>query len=375
MYLKCVFKRSNSLSMLLVVVLMVAVCAAAPGAPSQKFHTVAPGVEVFPAPGELLDNGQAIVVRLTTDPALQGRAPLRVFMDNREITSEVKHQGVMLTIPVPETLAGGLHSVRLEIPSLLKDAQPVTWSFQVSAPAEGDLHDAAVVVHDNAPHVLYESDTLEVTAEGPSGGKATARIDGSIVFPLTEGAPGHYSGSYEVHRTDYLIGAPVRVRIALPNGQVVGNHSGHIVKMFGQMFTIRVTSPENGSVVGFAFTMKGHTRPFAHVSISPTMGNQEGFGYSSSGQAPIPGRVHRGWGGYDVTADEHGYFELKFGFPVHLVDLAYTFTLTAIDRHGQQAIPTSFYVKMSANPSKFKAKSADSPGTRPKAGNSGSSNY
>jgi len=217
-----------------------------------------------------------------------------------------------------------------------------------------------VTVTDSATkHTLYEGDSLEVTADGPAGGRATANIEHRIVFPLTEVSAGHYVGVYDVQRVDYLLGAPVRVRITMPNGNVFGNHSSNIVKVFGQMFTVRVISPENGSKVAYNFTIKGRTRPKSRVSISPTFGagTAYGGGYNNTGQPPMPGQIHRNLGGVDVYADEHGYFEWRFGFPVHIVNVGYTFMLTATDPKGEQAIPGSLYVTMTSKPDNSKVNS------------------
>jgi len=54
--------------------------------------------------------------------------------------------------------------------------------------------------------------------------------------------------------------------------------------------------------------------------------------------------VARNLGAIEVVADERGAFEQKFGFPLHLFEVSYAFTVTAIDENGEQAIPSAFTV-------------------------------
>lgn len=328
--------------------LMVALAlSAAFGGP--RYVIVSPGVEVTPPPGELLESGQSLVVRLSGDAALPTGKPVQVFFDSHDVSEQAVRSGSQLTISVPANVVGGLHRVRLVIPTVVGAPREAVWSFQTPAPTEGDLHDTRVTVTDSAKKTLYEGDTLTVTAQGPAGGKATAYVADKFRFPLSETTPGTYSGAYDIQRTDYVLGTPIRVRVTMPNGEVVGNSSENLVKVLGQMFTVRVDSPINGSIVPYDFVIKGHTRPHARVSISPSVGapvSPAAQSASSVYRQHTIQTVRTGMGGWDVEADEHGYFEQKFGFPLHMFNISYQFILTAVDRKGDQAIPSNLFVKL-----------------------------
>lgn len=311
---------------------------------SPEFTSVAPGVEVAPAPGEVLESGQSIDVRLSAATALPAGTPIRVYLDNEDITSLVRRSGLELAIPVPPTLAAGSHRIRLEIPTLMGAPREASWIFQSPAPVSAELRDQSVNVKADANRTLYESDVLEVTTNAPPGGKASATVGERLQFPLRERTAGLYTGTYDIRRTDYVTGAPVRVRVTLPDGRVVGNRSVNSVKVFGQIFTVRIISPTNGSKVDHDFVIKGRTRPRARVSISPNVGVTVDESFNPP-RGRLPAR--RGMGGWDVVADEHGYFEQKFGFPLHFVSISYSFMFTATDEVGQQAIPSTLYVTLS----------------------------
>lgn len=343
---------TRSLRSILLITLLAAM-ATIGGQAVPHYTTVAPGVEVWPAPGEMIESEQPITVHLSGDVALPGEKPIRIYLDNVNVTQLCSRNGADITISVPTTLSGGLHHMTLVLPSLLTQGRRAVWSFQTPAPVEAELHDAVVNVTNNVTkRTLYEGDALEVTATGPAGGKATASVGKRFSFPLHEQFPGTYVGRYLIRRTDYVVAAPVRVRITMPNGHVFGNRSANDIKVFGQIFTVRVISPVNDEKVPFNFVIVGHTRPNARVSISPTIGIPSGT--AQPGQNGQPPNVTKGMGGWDVTADENGNFRQAFGFPIHAFNVSYSFFLTATDKDGEQAIPSTLHVIMTSKPNATK---------------------
>lgn len=319
-------------------------------APAARFTPVIPGVEVSPPPGEMLESGQAIQVRLSGDLALPGTAAAQAFIDTRQATLE--QNGPDISITVPDSLPGGLHQIRLVIPAVVGSAREVKWSLQAPAPVEAELRDASVAVTVNAKRTLYEGDLFEVKATGPAGGRATA-TQGNFSMALTETAPGQYSASRIIERADYSSAATTRVRVTLPNGQVVGNGSEKDVKVFGRMFSIRIESPVSGSKVPYNFVIRGRTRPHARVSIAPRVGVADSPAMMSVNQNIRPSSttgqtLSQGMGGYDLQADAEGRFEQKFGFPIHIFDISYSFLITARD-NGEQAVPCTLYVTLTNN--------------------------
>lgn len=311
------------------------------------FARVAPGVEVCPPPGELIESGQPIVVRLSAELALPAAAPAQAWID--AAPASMIRSGSQISLSLPAGLAGGLHQARLVIPALVGKPREVSWSIQVPAPVEGELRDASVTVTTPNRRTLYEGDPLSVTVSGPAGGKATAAA-GNFSFALTETSPGQYSGSRDIARSDITRAEPVRVRITLPDGRVVGNRSDTDVKVLGRLFTIRIESPATGAKVPFSFVIRGRTRPNSTISISPSIGVSASPAQQSASANLRPSTIQRvqttSMGGWDVMADANGRFEQKFGFPLRVVDISYTFYITARDPQGEQAIPRTLFVTL-----------------------------
>ena len=328
---------------------------------------VAPGISASPPAGEMIEPGRPIVVKLSGDLALPATTPPRAFIDTVEVPVTRREGG--FEISVPKTLGGGLHQVRVVVAAVVGKTREAQWSIQTAAPAELDRSDASVTVSTNARKTLYEGDAFEVHATGPAGGKATA-TQGNFSFDLTETSPGQYSGTHDVQRADHSAASPTRVRIALPNGQSVGNRSATDAKVLGQFFIVRIDSPANGTKVPFTFVIKGRTRPNARISITPQIGARQSppmqSPYSASQGSTIQQVQTRGMGGWDIKADSRGHFQQDFGFPVRLINLPYTFVFTATDADGNQAIPRTLYVIMSTKPGTDAAPSASpTPAPRP----------
>ncbi len=329
---------------------------------SSPFTPVAPGVAVAPAPGDLVESGGSIQVHLTGEAAILNGRPVTVWIDNRDVTEQVRRHKEVLSIAVPDRLPGGLHRITIKMTTLTGEPRVVNWTFQSPAPVEGPLHDRDVSVTDNAGNTLYEGDVFTVVAHAPRGGKALALVGDRFSFPLHETRPGEYVAHHTVKRSDYAMGVPVSVRITWPDGHVEGNTSNHIARIFGQMFTIRILSPASGSVQGYDIVIKGHTRPFSTVTITPSFGatNHYGYGNENASQPPRIGTVTRTLGSIETTSDAHGYFSQKFSFPLRFLNVSYSFVITAFDRSGEHAIPATLFVNMTGN--RKKAKAAPSPG-------------
>lgn len=362
---RTLFIRTKALAILALAFVLLHLAGVAVAAPASRFASVAPGVEVSPPPGEMIESGQSIQVRLSGDLALPGSSAVQGWFDPQAAT--VVRDGPAVILTAPPAMAGGLHNVRLLIPAMVGKPREVTWSIQMPAPVMADPRDAGVTVAVNAKRTLYEGDALVVTVTGPPRGRATA-TQGNFSFPLNETAPGQYSGRHRIMRSDLSQAAPTRVLITLPDGRVVGNRSESDVKVFGRMFSVRIESPASGSRVPYNFVIRGRTRPHARVSISPRIGVADSPAMQSGTQNLRPSSttgqtLSHGMGGYDVQADAEGYFEQKFGFPIQLFDISYSFLITARDNE-ELAVPCTLYVTLThnLNPTPATSPSPQSPG-------------
>lgn len=79
----------------------------------------------------------------------------------------------------------------------------------------------------NADNGIAAGSQLRLALDGSPGGQVVARLPGvNVVVPLREVAPGQYSGSYIVRRTDRIDPAAViRVSLTVASQTVVGNYT------------------------------------------------------------------------------------------------------------------------------------------------------
>jgi hypothetical protein len=312
------------------------------------FVAVAPGVEAIPGPlGTVAEGQNALQVRLSGDAMLSSSRPLRVWLDGAEITQTVLRKESVLSCPLPASLAPGMHRISLALPGLSGSPREITWQFRKGGPVTAAAGSSDVMVTHASEKILYEGDLLDVTVRGPGGAtRATASTGERISFPLTEVEPGVYKGTYEIQRGDYIMSKRVRADLSWQNGKTLTGYADKPVKLFGQFFTVRILEPKPDEEVPFNFVIKGRTRPNSRINLSPHLGapspNQSVLGTAP----PSPGDITSGLGSIEVFSDERGFFEQKFGFPIQLFDMRYSFSVTVVGPDGEQGIPSSFTVKL-----------------------------
>lgn len=317
---------------------------AAPDFASDRFAVVAPGVEAIPGPDAVLptDAGE-IRIRLSGDAALA--TPLRIWLDGYEVTPAIEREGSAVRLPLPRGYAPGRHGVRVDLPKLTGGTRSVTWNFVApSAPVEAVQTDRLQLSTNLGKRTLYDGDLVEVTLRGPAQGRAAVSIGDRIRFPLTEMSGGLYSGVREIRTTDYLPSGHLTATLALPGGRVLSVTAPQIVRVFGQFFTIHILSPREGEVVGWNVAIKGHTRPGTRITLTPQLGGPDQSQTVLGGSPGQVGATPRNLGSIEVVADARGHFELKFGFPIHMFAVRYSFMATGFAPNGEQAIPATFSV-------------------------------
>lgn len=324
------------------------------------FSYVGAGVEAFPGNGQTVaPQASTIFIRLAGESALQTGAQIVVSLDDRDISATCRRQDSVITFPLPPDLAPGPHRVSLALPSLMSGTREIHWQFTVAPPSSETGTGAALVVTHSAKRTLYEGDLIEVRVEAPPGGRGTATI-GPIRLDLGEVEPGVYTANREVVHDDYCVGSPIQAELSYADGRVLRASSSAPLKIFGQVFTVRIITPQSGQRVPWDFLIKGRTRPNSLITITPMIGGGS-TPTTDLTAPPAPGSITRNIGTIQTSSDARGYFTQKFGFPIRVMDIAYGFKVTAIDPQGAQAIPATFRVVLGAR----KAPPSGSPSPAP----------
>jgi len=328
----------------LLAVLMITLCVAAARA-EDTFVAVTPGIESIPGPGQTLRSDQtAIHIRLSGS-AMTASTP-RVWLDGKDVTALVIREENRLSLPLPDVMAPGEHMVRVMVPTLT-GARDASWTVNVAGTPPPPPAGARLQLVTNAgAQTLYEGDELKVTVLGPPGGRGVADVAGHFKMPLVEGPPGTYSARHEITHSDYVLGGKLVASVGFSNGTVLTASVPTPIKIFGQMFTVRIQEPVNGTTVPWNFKIRGRTRPGALVTLSPSLGGPPRQPTLMGGAPPQVGATQDNLGSIQVTADSRGYFETSFGFPLHIVAVRYFFMVTALTADGAQAIPATFSVRL-----------------------------
>lgn len=325
---------------------VVALCLAlAPGAARGEdvFQLVVPGIEAVPGPGGSVSPGDPVVhIRFSGD-ALTGASQAGVWLDGTALSEGLDMEGSELSVALPRDISPGVHTIKVSVPNLMGAPREAEWTFDVPQ-ATGQVNVSVTP----ARGTLYEGDVLTVTAVGPADGEARASIDRRIRFDLPQTKPGTYQGSYTVTPADYVMSAPVVASIAFPDGTAGNGASATPVKIFGQLFTVRITEPASGGKVPWDFVIKGKTRPNATVYIAPSIGRPGGDGAVLGTRPPVMGRSISNMGTIETAANSEGVFEQKFGFPIRVIPMTYSFLVTARGPNGEEGIPASFVVTIGA---------------------------
>jgi len=306
------------------------------------FQSIVPGIEGLPGPDAALPPGEpSLQVRFSGD-LLPTASQAQVWIDDEEITEGLLRDGAVLFVPLPDGLAGGAHTARVTVPVMTGGTRTAAWSFTIGE-ATGPPGAVKVTV-DPARGTLYQGDLLTVTAKGPPGGKAFCVVDRRIRVDLPEVSAGIYQGTYTVTQADYVMSGSVVVTLTQPDGTATAATAAAPVKIFGQLFTVRVISPVSGARVPWDFVIRGRTRPGARVSIAPNLGGPAQNAPVLGTRPPPMGQSTSNMGTIECVADATGVFEQKFGFPLRIVPVRYSFFVSARGPGGEEAIPSSFSV-------------------------------
>lgn len=281
-----------------------------------------------PLPGETLSETRPVisVAFPAQDRTLSQSA--RLWVNGKEVTASSLRTPSFLSYQAPGEMPAGEVQVRFAARTSGEESIERTWTFRIQA-----VNRIATVRHD-AQGELGQYDDLNVEMEAEPGGEAFFEIEGFREdLPMREVSAGLYQGTYEVRPGDYRLRASVIGH--LRKGPSLSSQAAvSPVSIFGHLFRVRVLEPANGSQVPLNFVIRGRTRPFARISVTPKIGFDEGMSAPtrddpSSETGTIPGE-----------ADAEGYFTIRYGFPVKLPNMHLAITVVATDNEGNRSVPT-----------------------------------
>lgn len=185
---------------------------------------------------------------------------------------------------------------------------------------------------------LIEGDELKVKMEGRPGGRAWFNLTDKIAnIPMDETYSGSYEGTYKVKRGDLIKGVPITCYLDIPNENISRLESKELVSIQADFFRIRIISPKNAEQVEQNFKICGRTRPEATVRLTAKIELKKIAGINL-------GNIKTESGGIKAKADQNGYFEIEFGFPIKVKDISFNLTFFATDLNGNCSLPAMLTV-------------------------------
>jgi len=252
----------------------------------------------------------------------------RLWVEGRDVTASCLRAPNFLSYQAPTPMPEG--EVHVRFTARTSEAEPVetSWTFRIQP-----TNQITSIRHD-APGELGQYDDLVVEMEAQPGGEAFFEIEGFRAnLPMQEVSPGLYRGTYAVLPGDYRLRALVIGRLRTDSG-VSSMPAAQPVSLFGHLFRVRILEPANGSQVPLNFVLRGRTKPFSRVSVTPKIGFDEGM------SAPTRNDPTSETGSIPAEADAEGYFTVRYGFPVRLPNMHLAITVVATDHDGNRSIPS-----------------------------------
>ncbi len=297
--------------------------------------------------GLLIPTGPALTAPLTPQPLPGGTVPerrpvisvaypaedralaqsARLWVNDREVTASCLRAPNFLSYQAPIPMPEG--EVLVRFTARTSDAKSVekTWTFRIRP-----TNQITTVRHD-APGELGQYDDLMVEMEAEPGGEAFFKIEGfNERLAMQEISPGLYRGTYGVLPGDYRLQASVIGHLRTESG-VSSLSAPQPVSIFGHLFRVRILEPANGSQVPLSFVLRGRTKPFSRISVTPKIGFDEGI------SAPTRDDPSSETGSIPAEADSEGFFTVRYGFPVKLPNMHLAITVVATDHEGNRSIP------------------------------------
>ncbi len=246
----------------------------------------------------------------------------KLFIDSEDVTAFCLRTDTFLSYRPYTPPPHGTIDARIEFANgVVRE-----WTFEVLA---SQLIQS--VTH-SATESLGEFEELTVTMIGAPSLAATYTLgERDAEYPMMEISPGLYLGTYLVRPGDYYLDEPVTGLLHV-RSRVEKKSAEQVVTLFGHLFKVTIISPESGSQVPTNFLLKGRTRPGSKISIVPKLS------FQGNTRAPNT-RSSKGGGNFETTADDKGFFEVTYGVPMKLPNLAVVLSVFAVAPDGERSVP------------------------------------
>jgi len=292
-----------------------------------------PSLLVTPLPGSTVSEPRPVIcVDLPAGGAVQYQ-DARLWVNGREVTGSCLRTPMFISYQAPGRMLQGPVEVRFQCRAVDGRALERAWTFQVEP-----VSTITSVRHD-AQRELGQYEDLHVDMQADPGGHAWFEIDGlHRQVPMEEVSPGQYRGNYTVGTTDFRLQATVTGHLRI-GSSVSSRQAGEPVSLFGHLFRIRVHEPLDGAQVPMNFVVRGRTRPFARISMTPRIG------FNDALTPPTRDNPETDTGTIPGEADAQGDFAIRYGFPIRLPNMRLAITLVATDQEGNRSVPTTLIVR------------------------------
>jgi hypothetical protein len=280
-----------------------------------------------PLPGGTVPERRPVisVSYLGDDRALAQSA--RLWVNGREVTAGCLRAPNFLSYQAPVPMPEGEVQVRFTARTSNAESLEEAWTFRIQA------RNRIQAVRHDATGELGQYDDLMVEMEAEPGGEAFFEIEGLREdLPMQEVSPGLYRGTCGVLPGDYRLQASVIGHLRT-GSEVSSMSAARPVSIFGHLFRVRILEPANGSQVPLNFVLRGRTKPFSRISVTPKIGFDEGM------SAPTRDDPSSETGSIPAEADAEGFFTVRYGFPLKLPNMHLAITVVATDHEGNRSIP------------------------------------
>ncbi len=328
MYKCALLTRSVIFTIIALFSLALLVCPQADAANSSDF-------KLTPKPDAKLTSDRPVIkIRYPKDVIMDFSA-VRLWVNDSEVSGNCLRTPTYVSYQSFVDMPEGLVRVHFE-GKKLKDKNLVKLDWQFTLTGRVGI---TMVGHNAVNKVIYNSEKLIVQAQGVPDSKVWFSIEEiADEVDMKEGPTGVYEGAYTVKSTDNNLTAKVTVYLKR-GSRTYKKEIPNLAAISGSLFAIRIDEPKQNDLVPLHFKIKGYTRPNAEVSMIPKIG------MSASMDTNSEDRNSGALGAIPARADENGYFEIEYGFPIKLPNMQALLIFNAADAEGNRAIPTQLWVK------------------------------
>lgn len=253
-----------------------------------------------PARGAKTSADRPLIYATLSDAGGTGVNPgaTRIILDGADITNQATVTPSFFNVRPAQPLSNGSHTVAVTVADRAGNTETTRWKFTVAPSGLVQSFTSSAAGNQS----FGAGDVVHFTLHAQPGGHALVNV-GSIAsdIPLTETAPGVYTGEYAVKPGDSIQNAPVSAQFQTADGQAVTIPlASPLTLAAGPPQAPRITSPTADSALsGNTVDAQGQAAPGATVRVSVT------YTSKAFGLVPISGTADT----QDVKADKNGVWK------------------------------------------------------------------